>query len=141
MATLLQHVRPWMQRAIAEFEARVEQRMENMMDQKVQVIHQRLDSFELRVIERSALTVDVTTLQNEIESLRVNVTIFLAPPETELESAPMAPVEDMVLSALFRDGMPSPYSSRISGKRPRSGRTSDDTKAERAMKREHQQMS
>ncbi|KAG5585933.1 hypothetical protein H5410_046367 [Solanum commersonii] len=34
MATLLHYIQPWMQKSIAESEARVERRMEDMMDQK-----------------------------------------------------------------------------------------------------------
>uniref|UniRef100_M1DBP6 Integrase core domain containing protein n=1 Tax=Solanum tuberosum TaxID=4113 RepID=M1DBP6_SOLTU len=58
MATLLQHVRPWMKRDIAEYEARVEQQMEHMMDQQVQAVHQCLDAFKLRVLERTSPTID-----------------------------------------------------------------------------------
>uniref|UniRef100_M1DXI3 Integrase core domain containing protein n=1 Tax=Solanum tuberosum TaxID=4113 RepID=M1DXI3_SOLTU len=46
MASLLQLMRPWMQRAIEEFEAKVEKWMESMMEQKIQAIHKRLDAFE-----------------------------------------------------------------------------------------------
>ncbi|KAK4737728.1 hypothetical protein R3W88_001425 [Solanum pinnatisectum] len=138
MAALLQHVRPWMQCAIEESEARIEKRVEHMMDQKVQAIHKRLDAFELRVLERPTLIVDVVTLQKEIESLCKDLTGLLAPSETEPEPASIAQVDDTVLSALFGDGMPSPDSTRTVRKRPRSSRTSDDTKAGRASKREHQ---
>ena len=51
MATLLHHIQPWMQKSIAESEARMEHRIEGMMDQKVQAINKRLDAFELRVLE------------------------------------------------------------------------------------------
>ncbi|KAG5620829.1 hypothetical protein H5410_006047 [Solanum commersonii] len=50
MATLLHHIQPWMQKSIAESEARVERRMEDMMDRKVQAVNNRLDAFELRVL-------------------------------------------------------------------------------------------
>uniref|UniRef100_M1DIB3 Integrase core domain containing protein n=1 Tax=Solanum tuberosum TaxID=4113 RepID=M1DIB3_SOLTU len=74
----------------------------------------------------------------EIEGLRANVSVLLAPPETDPESTPTALVDDTVLSTLFGDGMPSPDSSRAAGKCPRSGGTSDDTEAERDRKRERQ---
>ncbi|WMV46038.1 hypothetical protein MTR67_039423 [Solanum verrucosum] len=38
MATLLQHIRPWMQRPLEESEAR----MERKMDEKIKVVHKRL---------------------------------------------------------------------------------------------------
>ncbi|KAK4707335.1 hypothetical protein R3W88_033109 [Solanum pinnatisectum] len=118
MATLLQHVRPWMQHVIAEFEARVEEWMEHTIDQKVHAVQKRLDAFELRVLERLALTVDVTTLKKELESLCADVAVLLTPPETELESASTASVDDVC---------------------PRSGHTSDDIEAQRLRKRECQQ--
>ncbi|KAG5631012.1 hypothetical protein H5410_002729 [Solanum commersonii] len=51
MATLLHHIQSWMQKLIAESEARMERRMEGMMDQKVQAVNKRLDAFKLRVLE------------------------------------------------------------------------------------------
>ncbi|KAG5591370.1 hypothetical protein H5410_041884 [Solanum commersonii] len=46
MATLLHHIQPWMQKSIAESEARVEHRMEDIMDRKVQAVNNCLDAFE-----------------------------------------------------------------------------------------------
>ncbi|KAG5571279.1 hypothetical protein H5410_061045 [Solanum commersonii] len=51
MATLLHHIQPWMQKSIAESEARIDQMMEGMMDQKVHAVNKRLNAFELRVLE------------------------------------------------------------------------------------------
>uniref|UniRef100_M1D9P3 Integrase core domain containing protein n=1 Tax=Solanum tuberosum TaxID=4113 RepID=M1D9P3_SOLTU len=65
MATLLHHVRPWMQKSIVESESRMERRMESMMDQKVQAINKRLDAFELRVVERPAPTTDLSSFQSD----------------------------------------------------------------------------
>uniref|UniRef100_M1D9C2 Integrase core domain containing protein n=1 Tax=Solanum tuberosum TaxID=4113 RepID=M1D9C2_SOLTU len=62
MATLLHHFQPWMQKSIAESEARMERRMEGMMDRKVQAVNKRLDAFELRILERSAPTIDLSAL-------------------------------------------------------------------------------
>ncbi|KAG5580958.1 hypothetical protein H5410_051585 [Solanum commersonii] len=45
---------PWMQKSIAESEARIERRMEGMMDlmdRKVQAVNKNLDAFELGVLE------------------------------------------------------------------------------------------
>uniref|UniRef100_M1DX05 Integrase core domain containing protein n=1 Tax=Solanum tuberosum TaxID=4113 RepID=M1DX05_SOLTU len=139
MATLLEHMRLWMQRSIVESEARMDQQMEHMMDQKVQVVHKFLDAFELRVLERPATTVDVTTLQKEVESLCADITGLFAPPETEPESSPTAPVDNTVLGALFIDEMLPPASSRHVRKCPRSSQTSDDTEAGRDRKRHRQE--
>uniref|UniRef100_M1DI66 Integrase core domain containing protein n=1 Tax=Solanum tuberosum TaxID=4113 RepID=M1DI66_SOLTU len=116
------------------------QKLEARMDTLLQHdIHQRLDAFELRVLERLTPTVDVTTLKKELESLSADVDVLLAPLETEPESAPTAPVDDVVMSALYGDDMLPPDSSHAIGKRPRSGRTSDDTEAEGVRNRERQQ--
>ena len=62
MATLLHHIQLWMQKSIAESEARMERRMEDMMDRKVQAVNKRLDAFELRVLERLAPAIDLSSL-------------------------------------------------------------------------------
>uniref|UniRef100_M1DAM0 Integrase core domain containing protein n=1 Tax=Solanum tuberosum TaxID=4113 RepID=M1DAM0_SOLTU len=79
MATLLHHIQSWMQKSIAESEARIERRMEGMMDWKVQSINKRLDAFELRVLERSALAIDLSSLQAELANLRTTLIPFLTP--------------------------------------------------------------
>uniref|UniRef100_M1E0X8 Integrase core domain containing protein n=1 Tax=Solanum tuberosum TaxID=4113 RepID=M1E0X8_SOLTU len=139
MATLLQHVRPWMQRVIEESPTRVEQLMEQMMDCKVQAVHQLLDAFELRVLEQPAPSTNVSAFRKELASLRADLDILLARPETKPESAPTTLVDDTVLDALLGDDMPPPSSSHRAGKSPRSSRDSEDTLAERARKRERQQ--
>ena len=58
------------------------------------------------------------------------------PPETEPESAPAAPVDEVMLTALFGNDMPPPDSSRAAGKLPCSDRTSDDVKAHRLKNKE-----
>uniref|UniRef100_M1DYY6 Integrase core domain containing protein n=1 Tax=Solanum tuberosum TaxID=4113 RepID=M1DYY6_SOLTU len=118
---------------------RVEKRMEHMMDRKVQAVHQRLDAFELRVLERPAPTTNVSAFHMELASLRADLDTLLALPETEPNSAPTSSVDYTVLDALFGDEMPPHSSSRHHGMRPRSSRASDDTKAGRASKRERQE--
>uniref|UniRef100_M1DJ61 Integrase core domain containing protein n=1 Tax=Solanum tuberosum TaxID=4113 RepID=M1DJ61_SOLTU len=107
--------------------------------QHVQAVHQHLDAFELRVLDRPGSTVDVTILKKELESLRADVIVLLAPLETEQESTPMAQFDDVVMSTLFEDDMPLPNSSHADRKRPHSGHSSDDTEDERLRKRERQQ--
>uniref|UniRef100_M1DG60 Integrase core domain containing protein n=1 Tax=Solanum tuberosum TaxID=4113 RepID=M1DG60_SOLTU len=60
MATLLHHIQPWMQKSIAESEARMEHRMEGMMDRKVQVVNKRLDAFEFGTAEEGLEPIHTT---------------------------------------------------------------------------------
>ncbi|KAG5610301.1 hypothetical protein H5410_021582, partial [Solanum commersonii] len=101
MATLLHHIQPWMQKSIAESEARMERRMEGMMDLKVQAVNKRLDAFELRVLERSAPAIDLSTLQADLASLRTDVNVILVAPSVEPQVAPTALADDTMLDALF----------------------------------------
>ena len=70
MATLLQHMQSWMQKSITESEERLERKMEQFTERKIAEVNQRLDAFELRVLARPALSVDVSTLQAAVDSLR-----------------------------------------------------------------------
>uniref|UniRef100_M1DNH1 Integrase core domain containing protein n=1 Tax=Solanum tuberosum TaxID=4113 RepID=M1DNH1_SOLTU len=72
MATLLHHIQPWMQKLIAESEARMERRMEGMMDRKA-----------------------------KLASLRTDVDAILVAPTVEPQAAPTALVDDTVLDNLF----------------------------------------
>ena len=63
MATLLHHIKPWMQRSITEAEERLEWRMVQHTERKIAEVHQHLDAFELRVLDRPAPQVDVSTLR------------------------------------------------------------------------------
>ncbi|KAK4724067.1 hypothetical protein R3W88_026846 [Solanum pinnatisectum] len=90
MATLLQHVKPWMQRSIGDSEAR----METMMDWKVQAIHKRLDAFKLRVLARPAPTTDLSSIRTELDNLQANIDAILAPHADEPESTPIALADD-----------------------------------------------
>uniref|UniRef100_M1DB33 Integrase core domain containing protein n=1 Tax=Solanum tuberosum TaxID=4113 RepID=M1DB33_SOLTU len=101
MAKLLHHIQPWMQKSIAESEARMERRMEGMMDRKVQAVNKRLDAFELRVLERSAPAINLSSLQAELASLQTDVDAILVAPKVEPQAAPTALADDTVLYALF----------------------------------------
>lgn len=52
--------------------------MEHMMDRKIQANHKCLDGFELTVMLRHAPTIDVTTFQIELASLRADVVSLLS---------------------------------------------------------------
>ena len=69
MATLLHHIQRWMQRSISEAEERFKRKMVQHTERKIAEVHQRLDSFELRVLARSSPQVDVLTVHAEVESL------------------------------------------------------------------------
>uniref|UniRef100_M1DTW5 Integrase core domain containing protein n=1 Tax=Solanum tuberosum TaxID=4113 RepID=M1DTW5_SOLTU len=86
---------------MAESEARMERRMEGMMDRKVLAVNKRLDAFELRVLERSAPATDLSALQADIASLRTDVDAILAAPSVETPASPTALADHTVLDALF----------------------------------------
>ena len=77
MATLLNHIQPWMQKSITESEERLERKMVQYTERKIAEVHQRLDAFELRVLARPAPPVDVSTLQDAIDSLRADIDTIL----------------------------------------------------------------
>ena len=97
MATLLHHIQPWMQKSITESEGR----MERKMQWKIAEVHQRLDAFELRVLARPASSVDVSTLQAAVDSLRADIDMILEARVPEPEAPSIEPAEDTVLAALF----------------------------------------
>uniref|UniRef100_M1DEZ4 Integrase core domain containing protein n=1 Tax=Solanum tuberosum TaxID=4113 RepID=M1DEZ4_SOLTU len=127
-----------MRHAIEDSATRVKQQMKKMMDRKVQAVHQRLDVFELWVIDRPAPTTDVSVFLKELASLRADIDTLLTPRETDLESAPTASTNDTMFDALFKDEIQPPTSSHHAGKHPRSSRASNDTEVGRACKRERQ---
>uniref|UniRef100_M1E0S7 Integrase core domain containing protein n=1 Tax=Solanum tuberosum TaxID=4113 RepID=M1E0S7_SOLTU len=136
MATLLLHIQPWMQKLIAESQARVERRMEGMMDRKVLAVNKRLDAFELRVLERSAPATDLSALQADIASLRTDVDAILAAPSVEAPAARTVLADDTVLDALFSGiAEEGPAPTHAKGKRHRSHRTEE----EKAQKRQRRQ--
>uniref|UniRef100_M1DUI3 Integrase core domain containing protein n=1 Tax=Solanum tuberosum TaxID=4113 RepID=M1DUI3_SOLTU len=127
MATLLHHIQPWMQNSIAESEARMERRMEGMMDRKVKAVNKRLDAFELRVLERSAPGIDLSALEADLASLRTDIDALLVAPSVETQAAPSALADDTMLEALFSgtaDEGPAPTHAK--GKQHRPHRTEEE---------------
>uniref|UniRef100_M1DNE5 Integrase core domain containing protein n=1 Tax=Solanum tuberosum TaxID=4113 RepID=M1DNE5_SOLTU len=100
------------------------QKMEGMMDRKVQAINKRLDAFELRVLKRSASSIDLSALQADLASLRTDVNAILTTPSVETQVAPTALADDTVLDALFsgtaEEGLAPTHAK---GKRHRSHHT------------------
>ena len=72
MATLLHHIQTWMQRSITESEERLERKMMQFTERKIVEVNQHLDAFELRVLARPAPPVDVSTLQDVVDSLHAD---------------------------------------------------------------------
>uniref|UniRef100_M1DFC4 Integrase core domain containing protein n=1 Tax=Solanum tuberosum TaxID=4113 RepID=M1DFC4_SOLTU len=111
MATLLHHIQLWMQKSIAEFEARMERRMEGMMDRKA-----------------------------DLASLRTDVDAILAAPSVEPQVAPTALADDTVLDALFsgtaEEGLAPKHAK---GKRHHSHRTEEEKAQKRQHRRRRRQ--
>uniref|UniRef100_M1DNT2 Integrase core domain containing protein n=1 Tax=Solanum tuberosum TaxID=4113 RepID=M1DNT2_SOLTU len=103
--------------------------MEKMMERKNQAVHKHLDSFELRVLERSATTIDVTTFYTELAKLRSDVDALLTPLNTVPEVAPTTEENEVVMIALLGDTMPPPDPSHDVGKRHHFDHTSDTEEA------------
>ena len=68
-----------MQRSIAKAEERLERRMVQHTERKIAEVHQRLDAFELRVIAQPTPHVDVSTLQDSVDSLCTDIDMILEP--------------------------------------------------------------
>ena len=60
-----------------------------------------MDTFELRVLARTAPPVDVSTLQAAVYSLRADIDTILEARVPESEALSVEPAEDKVLAALF----------------------------------------
>ena len=69
MATLLHHIQLWMQKSKVESEARIEKRVAKQTEQQIQVVHKRLDAFELRVLARPATDTDLFSIWAKLASL------------------------------------------------------------------------
>ncbi|KAG5599281.1 hypothetical protein H5410_030651 [Solanum commersonii] len=97
MATLLHHIHPWMQKSIVESEAR----MEGMIERKIQAINKCLDAFELRLLKRPAPTINLSSFQSELASLRTDIDSILATSTVEPQAAPTTLADDTVFDVLF----------------------------------------
>uniref|UniRef100_M1DWW6 Integrase core domain containing protein n=1 Tax=Solanum tuberosum TaxID=4113 RepID=M1DWW6_SOLTU len=110
--------------------------MEGMMDRKIQAVNKHLEAFELRVLERPDWTIDLSSFQSELASLRADVDPILATPTVEPQVAPTMLVDDTVLDALFSGtAEEGPEPTHTKGKRHRFGRTEE----EKAQKRQRRQ--
>ena len=110
-----------MQKSITESEARLERKMQQFTERKITEVNQRLDAFELRVLARPAPSVDVSTLQAAVDSLRADIDTILRARVLESEAPSVEPAKDTVLAALFTTSEIPPPLPRESAKRRRGG--------------------
>lgn len=101
MATLLYHIKPLMQKSINEAEDRIQKKVAQQTEWKIQAAHQHHDAFELRVLARPAPTIYLTTLQVVVASLQADVDAILEMRVSEPKSAPVKLTKDKMLVALF----------------------------------------
>ena len=136
MSSLLHHIQPWMQRSIVEAEERLERRMVQHIEWKIAEVHQRLDTFELRVLARLSPQVDVSTLQAAVDSLHADIDMILEARVPESEAPSAEPIEDTLMVVLFATSEIPPPPPREHAKRRRD-REEDEA---RARKKEHREM-
>ncbi|KAK4707271.1 hypothetical protein R3W88_033192 [Solanum pinnatisectum] len=117
----------------------MERSKEHMMDLKLQDVNKRLDVFKLRVLERPAPTINISSFRTELDHFRAELDVILVPSMDAPKSAPTAPTNDMMLDTLFSEEISQSESSRARGKRHHSSHTSYTTEDARAKKRERQQ--
>ena len=128
MAILLHHIHPLMQRFIGEAKERLERKMVQHTVRKITEIPHHSDTFELRVLARLAPLVDMSTLQDAVESLRADIDMILEARVPESEAPFAVPAEDRVMAVLFATFENQPPLPREHAKR-RKGREEDDARA------------
>ena len=119
MATILHHIYPSMHKSITESEERLQRKMAQYTERNIAEVHQRLDTFELRVLARPAPPVDVSTLQAAVDSLRADIDTILEARVPESEAPFVEPAEDTVLVALCATSEIPPPLPREHAKRRR----------------------
>lgn len=86
MATLLHHIHPWMQKAIAEAEDQIDKKVYQQIEKRIQE-STRLDAFELRVLACPTPNIYLMTLQADMVSLRADADAILDMRVLEPEAA------------------------------------------------------
>ena len=108
-----------MQRSITEAEEHLERKMVQYIERKIAKVHQRLDAFELCVLDRPVPPVDVSTLQAAVDSLRADIDMILEARVPESKTPSVEPTEDTVMAALFATSEIPPPPTREHDKRRR----------------------
>ena len=88
-------------------------------ERKIAEVHQRLDAFELCVLDRPVPPVDVSTLQAAIDNLRADIDTILDARVSESEAPSVEPAQDTALAALFATSEIPPPPPREHAKRHR----------------------
>ena len=70
-------------------------------ERKIAEVHPRLYAFELRVLAWPIPHVDVSILQDAVDSLRTDINMILEARVPESEAPSAEPAEDTVMAALF----------------------------------------
>lgn len=112
MSTLLHHIHPSRQRSIAEAKKRIERKMAQHIERLIMDVHQPLDAFELWFLARPAPTVDLTTLQDDVENLRADLDNILEVRALESVAPSANPTEYTLLVALLSTTVAALYPPR-----------------------------
>lgn len=88
MSTMILHIKTWMQKSIAEVEDLIAKQVAKHVEQQIQGVHKFLVPFELRVLGCLLPTIDLTVINDELDSLRDDVDAIFEMQRTETESAP-----------------------------------------------------
>ena len=75
--------------------------MVHYTERNIVEVHQRLDTFELRVIGQPAPQMDMSILQAAVESLRADIDMIQEARVPEFEAPSAEPAEDTGMAALF----------------------------------------
>ena len=124
-----------MQKSITESEERLERKMVQYTEKKIAEVHQLLDAIEFRVLARPAPPVDVSTLQDAVDSLRADIFTILEARVPESEAPSIEPDEDTVLASLFATSKIPPPPPREHAKR-RMVRVEYEARARKKERRE-----
>ena len=90
-----------MQKSIAEIEEKIEKKIAQPTERHIMEVHQRLDAFELRVLAWPAPTIDLTTLQAVVASLRADIDSIMEAQVPEFEPPSTKRAKDIVMATLF----------------------------------------
>ena len=135
MDILLHHIHPWKQKSITESKEHLERKMVQYIERKIVEVNQCLDAFDLRVLARPSPSVDVSTLQAAVYSLRAYIDTILEARMTESKAPFVEPAEDTVIAALFATSEIQPPPPREHAKRL-NNRVEDEARARKKERRE-----
>ena len=124
-----------MQKSISKSEERLERKMAQFTEWKITEVNQHLDTFELRVLARTARPVDVSTLQAAVDSVRADIDTILEARVPVFGAPSIEHAEHTVLAALFATSEIPPHPPQENTKRHR-GQAEDEARARKKERRE-----